>query len=124
MQPLRNRERCTLVPASLIHDQDNVLVWPHPLLFCEGGQRQREGLRIDRRNEQPTGRAALRLHKPIEIHPLITWSDHCPDSASFAGPDAAQDGTQTDAVLILAPQFDPGFGIHVLQLADLLGQFF
>jgi hypothetical protein len=64
-------------------------------------------LRLDRGHEQPTGRPALWLHKAREIHPLGAWSHHDPHATPFSGPGAAQDGLETDAVLILTPQFDP-----------------
>ena len=101
-----------------------MLVWPHPLFLCESRERQRKGRGIDRGHEQPSGRPALRLHKAVQIHPLVAWSHHSPDPAAFAGPNPAQDRTQPDAVLILAPEFHPGFWIRLVQLVDLLGQFF
>src|SRR5882724_5522970 len=60
----------------------------------------------------------------IHIHPLVAWSDHGPNAAAFAGPDPAQDRLEPDAMLILTPQFNPGFGIRLAKLVDLFGQFF
>ncbi len=89
MQPFWNHEITTLVPASLIQDQENLLVRPSALFLYEGGQSEGKGRGIDRRHEQPRGLAALWLHKPIEIHPLIAGSDHGPNPAPFARPDPA-----------------------------------
>lgn len=124
VQPLRKLEISTLVPASLIQDQEQVFVWPHPLFLGESSQSEGKGRGIDRRHEQPTGLSALWLHKPIEIHPLIARSDHSPHPGALAGPDAAQDRFETDAVLILAPEFNAGFWIGLMQLLDLLWEFF
>lgn len=124
MQPFGNHQSTTLVPASLIQHQENLLVWPHALFLCESSQNERKDLCIDRGHEQPRRLSTRRLDKAIQIHPLIARSHHCPHSAPFACPDPAQDRFEADAVLILSPHFNPGFGICLDQLADLLGQFF
>ena len=124
MHPLGNDEVTTPVPASPIHHQKQVFVWPYLLFLGEGGEGQRKGLSIDGRHEQPTGLSTLRLDKAIEVHPLIARPDHCPNAAAFPCPDPAQDGFEADAMLILAPQFNLSLWICLLQLVDLLGQFF
>ena len=101
-----------------------MLVWSYPLFLGESGQSKGKGLRIDRRHEQPTGLSALWLHKAIHIHPLIARSDHGPHSAPLAGPDAAQDRLETDAVFILTPQFNARLWIRLMELLDLLWKFF
>jgi len=55
---------------------------------------------------------------------LRALADYGPHSAPLARPDAAQDGFEADAVLILAPEFQAGFWVRLLQREDLLGQFF
>ena len=90
----------------------------------ESSQSQGKGRGIDRRHKQPTGLSALWLHKPIEIHPLIARSDHSPYPGSFSCPDAAQDRFETDVVLILAPEFNAGFWIRLMQLLKLFWEFF
>ena len=124
VQPWRNLQISTRVPASLIQDQQDVLVWPHPVLLGKRRQRQGKGRGIDRRHEQPAGLSALRLHQPVEIHPLLALANHDPHSGPFAGPDAAQNRFEANAVLILAPEFQAGFWVRLLQREDLLGQFF
>lgn len=124
VEPVRNLQISTGVPASLIQDQDDLFVWPHPLFLGERRQREGKGHRIHGGHEQPTRLSAQGLHKPIEIHPLIARSDHGPHSAPLAGPDAAQDRFETDAMLILAPEFQAGFWRRLLQSEDLFGQFF
>lgn len=124
MESFRNLKLGTCVPACPIHDQKNVLVWPHLLFLREGRQRERKSGDRDGGHEEPTGRATLWLYKAIEIHPAIARSHHRPNSAPFASPDATQDGFETDTVFVLTPQFNPGFWISLAQLLDLLRQFF
>ena len=124
VQPLRKLEISTRVPASLIQDQEDVFVWPQPLFLGKSIQSKGKGRCVDRWHEQPTGLSALWFYKPVEIHPLIALADDGPHSGSLASPDAAQDRFETDAVLILTPQFQAGFGRRLPQRLDLLGQFF
>lgn len=124
MKPLRNHQIPTFVPAGLIKHQENVLVWPNLLFLCESGQREGEGSSVDGGHEQPTRLSALWLDKPIEMHPLIPLADHRSHSASLACPNAAQDGFEPDAMLILTPEFNGGVWMRLVQLFDLLGEFF
>jgi hypothetical protein len=124
VQPFRKLEIGTLVPASLIQDQQQVFVWPNPLFLGKSGKSEGKGHGIDCRHEQLTRLSALWLDKPIEIHPLIARSDHGPHSGSLSSPDAAQNRFETDAVLILAPEFNVGFWIRLMQLLNLLWEFF
>ena len=124
VQPCRQLEISTRVPARLIQNQEDVFVRPQPLFLGKSRQREGKGRGIDRWHEQPAGPSAPGLHKPIQIHPLIALADYSPHSAPLAGPDAAQDGFEADAVLILAPEFKAGFWVRLLQREDLLGQFF
>ena len=124
MQPVRNLEISTRVPASLIQDQEQVFLWPHALFLGESREGEGKGRCIDRRHEQPTGLSALRLHKPIEIHPLIARSDHSPHPGPLAGPEAAQDRFETDTVFILTPELNSRLWIRLMQLLDLLWEFF
>src|SRR5437899_203634 len=71
MKPLRDHEIATLVPARLIENQENPLVWPGTLFLSEGCQSERKGRRINRRHEQPARLAALWLNKAVQVHPLI-----------------------------------------------------
>ena len=119
-----NHQVSTFVPARLIQHQEQVFLWPDSLFAGERREREGKGCGIDRRQEQPTGLAALGLHKPIQIHPLITRSDHGPHAGPLACPDAAQDWFETDAVFILTPQFNARLGIRLMQSLDLLGEFF
>lgn len=124
MKPFWNYEITTLVPARLVQNQKNLLVRPSALFLCEGGQSEGKGCGIDRWQEQPGGLAALWLHKPIEILPLIAGSDYGPNPAPFARPDPAQDRFEANAVLVLTPHFNAGLGIRLAQLLNLLGEFF
>jgi hypothetical protein len=124
VQPFRNLESGTRVPASLIQNQKQVFLWPHCLFLGESREREEKGCCIDRRHEQPTGLSALWLHKPLEIHPLIARSHHGPHSGPLAGPDPAQDRFEADAVFILTPELNTRLWIRLMQLLDLLRQFF
>ncbi len=124
VQPFRDDEIGTLVPAGLIQNQQQMFGWPGALFLGKGGQSQRKGDRTDGGHEQPTGSSALRFDKAIHIHPLVALPDHCAHSRSLARPDAAQDRFETDAMFILTPQFNAGLGILLSQLLDLFRQFF
>ena|SRR5262249_23861244 len=86
VEAFRKSQITTLVPSCLIHHQQNVLVWSHPLFLCESRERQRKSRGIDCRHEHPTGLSALGLHKAVEIHPLVAWSHHCSDTTAEASP--------------------------------------
>lgn len=124
VKPFWNHEVPTLVPASLIQNQEDLLVRPNALFLCEGGQSEGKSRCIDHRHEQPGGLAALWLHKPIEIHPLIAGANDGPNPAPLARPDPAQDRFESNAVLVLTPHFNAGFGIRLVQPLDLFGEFF
>jgi hypothetical protein len=98
MKPFRNHQITTFVPAGLIKDQENVLVWPNLLFLGESGQREGEGSGVDSRHEQPPRLSALWLDKPLQMHPLIPLADHRSPSGSLASPKAAQDGFESNAV--------------------------
>ena len=99
-----------------------MFLWPDALFLGESRQSEGKGHGIDRRHEQPTGLSALGFHKAI--HPVIARSDQRPHAGSLSRPDAAQDRFETDAMFILAPQFNAGFGILLSQLLSLLREFF
>jgi hypothetical protein len=124
MQSFWNHQISTLVPASLIQNQEQVLGWTHFVLLGESGESEGKSRGIDRRHEQPTGLSALWLDKSIEIYPLVAWSDQRSHSGSLSGPDPAQDWFETDAVFILAPEFNAGSWIRLTQCFNLLWEFF
>ena len=66
----------------------------------------------------------LRIIDNIQIHPLIARSHHRPHSGPLSGPDATQDRFETDAVFILTPEFNARLWIRLMQLLDLLREFF
>ncbi len=53
MEPFGNDQVPTLVPASLIQNQENMLVWSNVLFLCEGSQSKRKNVRSDCGQEQP-----------------------------------------------------------------------
>src|ERR1051326_931082 len=92
VQSFGNHQFPTLVPASLIQNQQQVFAGSNSLLSCKRSKSQGKGSGIDLGHEKPTGLSAAWFHKAIEIHPLIPRANYSPHSASLAGPDAAQDG--------------------------------
>jgi hypothetical protein len=124
VQPVRNLQLSTRMPASLIQHQEHVLVWPHPLFLGEGRQSEGKGRGSDRWQEEPAGPSGPGLHQSVEIHPLLALADHGPHSGSLASPDAAQDRFEADAVFILAPEFQTRCWRRLAQCLHLLGQFF
>lgn len=124
VQPVRDCEISTLVPACLIEHQEQVFLGSDALFVRESREREGKGCGIDRWHEQPTRFPALWLDKPIEIHPLIALSDHRPHSAPLARPDAAQDRFETNAVFIWTPELNACLRIRLAQLLDLFREFF
>lgn len=124
MQPFWNHQISTLMPARLIEDQKQMFLRPDFLFVSERSECERKGRGIDCWHEQPTGLAALGLHKPIEIHPLIARSDDRSHSGSLARPDAAEDGFESDAVFVLTPEFNARLGIRLTELLDFFWEFF
>ncbi len=124
MKPFRNHQIPTLVPTSLVKHQKHVFVWPNLLFLCERGQREGEGSGIDGGQEQPTCLSTLRLDKAIQMHPLIALTDHCSHSRSLACSHSTQDRLESNAVLILALQFNAGVWILLVQLFEFFGKFF
>lgn len=124
MQPFRNHQISTLVPARLIEDQKQMFLRPDSLFVSERSERERKGRSIDRWHEQPTGLAALGLHKPIQIHPLIARSDDGSHAGSLTRPDAAEDGFEPDAVFILTPELNACLGVRLAELLDFFREFF
>src|SRR5215831_10127761 len=98
VQPWRKLEISTRMPASLIQDQEDVFVWPHPVLLGKGRQSKGKGYGRDRWHEQPAGLSALRLHKSVEVPPWRALADYGPHSTPRAGPDATQDRCEAKAV--------------------------
>ncbi len=124
MQSFGNHQIPAFVPACLIENQKDALVWPNPLLFGEGSKSKRKGGSVDGRHEQPGCLATLRLDKPIQVHPLIARPHNRWEATSFACPNPSQDGFESDPVLVLTPEVNPGFWVSLADLVDLLGQFF
>jgi hypothetical protein len=124
MQSFGNHKITAFVPACLIENEKDVLVWPSPLLLDEGSKSKRKGRCVDGRHEQPGSLSALWLHKTVEVHPLIARSDQRPDPASFPRPGATQDRFEANAMFILTPQFNLSVWIRLMLFLDLLWEFF
>ena len=79
-----------------------------------------KGLDVDRGHQEPTGLAALRMDKAVDVHPLIALSNHSSDWSSLWGPNSPQDGFETDAMFIHGPRFNQRFRILVLDQGQFL----
>src|SRR5690348_14283690 len=89
------------------------------LFFGEVRQGQGADLRIDRGQKQPTGLAALLLHKPIQEVPLIPRVHHRSGAATAPSPHPAYERFESNTVLVLTKAFKRGFWIRLVPLARL-----
>lgn len=120
----RKPQLSTAVPACTIKNQHDWFVWSCSHLFGKHGQGAGEDLDVDRGQQQPAGLPALRMHKSVDIHPLVVRSNWRGNRRPFERPDPSQDRFEANAMLIHRPHFDARLRIRLLHGGDLLGQFF
>ena len=65
---------------------------------------------LDGRAAEPLDSAAGRVHKGVEVEPLVAWMRHRDRALTALGPDAADHRLQTGAVLVEGPDFDDPVG--------------
>jgi hypothetical protein len=78
----------------------------------------------DRGQEQPFRASGLRMHKTVDVEPLIAGLHDDTGTAPFAHPDAPQDGFEADAVFVYTPQFDFSLRMLLLNALYLVGKVF
>ena len=64
------------------------------------------------------------MNEAVQIRPLVTLMDDHAGTLAFQAPDPAQNGLESNAVLILAPQFDLLLGMGLLQRLNGARKFF
>jgi hypothetical protein len=91
-----------------------------PCADCLGklGESNRKGCNGHVREQQPPRPARLRMHKGMEITPLVAMLHDRLWALSAWAPDAAQDGLEPDAVLVGRPQLHLLPRVGVLQRLD------
>src|SRR5437588_166833 len=99
MNALRDTHLVTAMPACSIQDEGNWLLRPRADLLSKSSQRNRKGVHIHGRQQEPTRFAALRMDKPIDIYPLIPWGHHRSHGRSLQCPNASQDRFETNTML-------------------------
>src|SRR2546429_5975020 len=124
MEPFWDDQLRTAMPACSIQHQDNMLARTGTDTACKLLQGQIHHGNIDPRKEQPDGSPRLRMHKAIDVHPLVARLHDHPRTHALLHPDATQQGFETDAMLIKGPEFDACLGMLPLDLGSLAGKFF
>jgi len=97
-----------------VPDQKNALADAR-MLFGERGQKSSHALCIQPWQDEPEDSPRPRMCRRVEPEPfvaLINLTDRTPPCGC---PDAAQDGLETEARFVLAPDFDGLRGVRLLQ---------
>lgn len=114
MDAFRHHEFFAGMPASLIEDEQDALRRACADGLGEMRQGKREHIRPHCRQEQPLRLSGRRLHKTVDVEPLVALLDGDTRSGPFARPDPAQDRFESNAMLIGRPQLDRGLGKRLL----------
>jgi hypothetical protein len=112
------------VPASSIQHQQDPFALASSDSLGELRQSNREHFCRDRGQQEPLGPPRGRMHKAKDVHPLIALPHGDLWPRPLAHPHAAQDGFETDTMLIGAPQLDGRFRKRLLQSFYLLRKVF
>ena len=95
------------MPPCAIQHEAELLASPCADRLGELGESDRKGCNRHGREPQPPSPARLRMHKGVEITPLVAMLHDRLWALSARAPDAAQDGLEPDAVLVGGPQLHP-----------------
>src|SRR5579859_4384993 len=106
------------MPAGAIEDQHDLLLRPRPHCLREGGQLGLEEGDVDRRREVEDGAPRRRVHEGDQVAPFIAMLDRRQWPLTGEAPDLLQDGLEPDAVFVVGPDLDGGFGEGGRDLAD------
>jgi len=101
---VRNGERAGGVIAGAVDDESGVAAGRD--FAADGGEMQRHGLGIGRRQDQANGNAALGAGGAEQIGPVVALIAWRARPASSLGPDAGQRALLANAGLVLEPDFD------------------
>ncbi|GHO87712.1 hypothetical protein KSZ_57180 [Dictyobacter formicarum] len=124
MKALRNLEKSTGMPSSLIKDQGDVFVVARTDGLGKMRQRQVHHLEINSGQDEPLGAPRVGMNKAVEGEPFVALLHSNARSRPFAYPHPAQDRFQTDAMFVHRPHFDAGLGVLQVNQLDILTQFF
>jgi hypothetical protein len=122
VQAIRHYDLTAEMPAGLIDNQHNLLVWPTADCRGELGQGRTPDVAGNRRQQQPERLATLRTDKAVEIGPFVAML-HCDNRAlTFLAPHAANDRLEANPMLIFTPDLDRRLGVRRLQVRYSLGE--
>ncbi len=115
---IRHLEVVTDVPASLVDDQHDLLVWSRTRGLGKLLKGKLVDPGVDRWQDEPEALASFGPDEAVEVEPLVARMD-CGDGAlTFGSPDPTQDGLEAKPMLVLAPDLDLGIGIAIPDARD------
>lgn len=106
------------MPAGAIEDQHDLLLRPGSHRLREGGQLGLEEGDVDRRGQVEDGAPRRRVHEGDQVAPCIAVLYRRQRPLTGEAPDLLQDGLEPDAVFVVGPDLDGGFGEGGRDLAD------
>ena len=109
----RDPHALTHVPPGAVHDQHELLARTRSRLLGKGGQRAGEQLHIDPRTQMPGGPPRSRMDVAHQIAPAIAGVNRDHGSLPAWRPDAAQDGLESDTMLIARPPLHRRSGMRL-----------
>ena len=121
---LRHHEFAAALPTRLIKDQQHALGRACADRLSEESKRDGEEFCRHAGKQIPLALAGPRLHKRVDVKPLVALLDGHARTRAFTHPDAAQDRFEADAMLIGGPQLHIGLGMSLLQRFQLLRKLF
>lgn len=117
-----DREIRRRMPAGLVEHEHDRLAGSRTNRLGECAEREAGRGRIDARQDEPVGLAGRRPDPAVEPGPLVAGVDRYARRTPLGAPDPAQDGLESDAMLILRPDFDARARMGALDLGYLLAQ--
>ena len=106
MNAVRDAKARSGMPTSLVYDDDNPFSAASTHRPGEMVERDGVGLGVDRWHEQPLHVSGRRANESVEIGPFVSAGHSGSWPFSARCPNPPKDWDETDASLILAPQFE------------------
>lgn len=124
MESFRNAERLTGMPSSPVEHQQDLFLFTGSYGLSEVLQGQCKDLHVDGGQEQPLRLSGGWVDKGIDVEPLVALLNDSRWTLAVEHPDPTEDGLESDAMLIGAPEFDRSLWSSLLHLVESFGEFF